>query len=116
MVSAVFVEYFCSGLGTVAFVAFLMGLCDRRYTATQYALFSALSAVGRVFIGPEAALMVNHMGWAAFYFTSFLTGLPALLLLWWLRYRVNFIEQHLVSLVCMLYNTSPPVPNELAFL
>lgn len=96
MVGAVFAEYFCSGLSTVAFVAFLMSLCDRRYTATQYALFSALSAVGRVFVGPEAALMVNHMGWATFYFATFLIGFPALFLLWWLRYRVDFVEKQAV--------------------
>ena len=84
-VASIFTEYFCSGLSTVAFIVFLMGLCDRRYTATQYAIFSALSAVGRVFVGPEAAIMVDSMGWALFYFGTFLFGMPALLLLWWLR-------------------------------
>lgn len=96
MVAAVFAEYFCGGLSSVAFVAFLIGLCDHRYTATQYALFSALSAVGRVFIGPEAALMVNYMGWAKFYFSSVIIGIPALLLLWSLRNRVNFVEEQAV--------------------
>lgn len=96
MVSAVFVEYFCGGLSTVAFVAFLMSLCNRRYTATQYALFSALSAVGRVFVGPEAAVMVDYMGWALFYFSTFLIGMPALLLLWWLRSRVDFAAEQVV--------------------
>lgn len=93
---AIFAEYFCSGLGTVAFIVFLMNLCDRRYTATQYAMFSALAAVGRVFVGPEAALMVEHFGWALFYFSTFLIGFPSLLLLWWLRHRVDFVEKELV--------------------
>ena len=96
MVSAVFAEYFCSGLSTVAFVAFLMSLCNRRFTATQYAVFSALSAAGRVYAGPEAAIMVDHMGWALFYFSTFLIGIPSLFLLWWLRRRVDFSAEQVV--------------------
>lgn len=96
MVGAVFTEYFCGGLSAVAFVAFLMSLCDRRYSATHYALFSALAAAGRVFAGPEAAMMVNHIGWALFYFVTFLIGIPALLLLWWLRSRVDFSTEKII--------------------
>ena len=88
MTAGVFTEFFCGGLSTVAFVSFLMSLCNRKYTATQYALFSALSAVGRVFAGPEAAAMVEHMGWALFYFSTFLIGIPTLFLLWWLRHSL----------------------------
>ena len=47
-------ENLCGGMGTAAYVALLMALCDRRYSATQYALLSALSAVGRVYVGPAA--------------------------------------------------------------
>jgi len=39
MIAAIFIEQFCSALGTVAFVAFLMALCDHRYTATQFAYY-----------------------------------------------------------------------------
>ena len=73
-----------------------MSLCDRRYSATHYALFSALAAAGRVFAGPEAAMMVNHIGWALFYFVTFLIGIPALLLLWWLRSRVDFSTEKII--------------------
>lgn len=92
MIMAVFTEYFFAGLSTVAFVAFLMGLCDRRYTATQFALFSSLSAVGRIVAGPQAAFLVEHLGWVWFYGMTFLTGLPALLLLRWLRRSHSFEE------------------------
>jgi len=44
-------ENLAGGMGTVAFVALLMALCDRRYTAAQYALLSALAALGRVLLG-----------------------------------------------------------------
>ena len=79
---AIFGENFCSGLATVAFVVFLMQLCDRRYTATQYALFSATAALGRIFIGPLSAVIVQHFGWIDFYIFSSLIGLPSLILLW----------------------------------
>jgi len=90
MAASLFIESFCGGLGTVAFVAFLMSLCDKRFTATQYALLSALSAVGRVFVGPGAAFMVEHMGWVQFYWWTFVIGLPSLAILWWLRERISF--------------------------
>jgi PAT family beta-lactamase induction signal transducer AmpG len=85
MAASVFFEYFCGGLSSVAFVALLMGLCHQRYSATQYALFSAVASVGRVFVGPLAGLMAEHWGWADFYLISCLIGLPVLPLLTWLR-------------------------------
>ena len=90
MTMAVFVEYFCSGLSTVAFIVFLMSLCDQRYSAAQYAIFSALMALPRVLSGPEVAYLVEHVGWATFYFITCLLGLPALMLLLWMKDRVNF--------------------------
>ena len=90
MVMAIFTESFCSGLGTVAFMAFLMTLCNVQYSATQYALLSAFAAVGRTFIGPIAGLMMTHMNWAQFYLWGFLSGIPGLLLLMWLKGKVNF--------------------------
>jgi PAT family beta-lactamase induction signal transducer AmpG len=96
-VTAVFAEYFCSGLSSVAIIVFLMSLCDRRYTATQYAIFSAVSAIGRVFVGPGAAAMVTHFGWATFYFLTFLIGIPPLFLLWWMKRRVDFAAAQVVE-------------------
>ena len=85
MCSAIFIENLCAGMGTAALLALLMALCNHRYTATQFALLSALSAVGRVFMGPIAGVMVVHLGWATFFFWSTIIGIPGLLLLWWLR-------------------------------
>ena len=89
MIAAVAAENLCGGMGTAAFVALLMSLCDRRYSATQYALLSALAAVGRVYVGPAAGLMVDAVGWTTFFFLTFLVALPGLLLLWWLRDRLE---------------------------
>lgn len=78
---AIFGENFCGGLATVAFIVFLMNLCDRRYTATHYALFSAVASLGRIFIGPISAVLVQHIGWIDFYILSAMVGLPALMIL-----------------------------------
>ena len=64
---AMFGENFCGGLATIAFLVYLMGICDLRYTATQYALFSAVASLGRIFIGPVSAVVVAHVGWTNFY-------------------------------------------------
>lgn len=93
MIGAVAFENFTSGMGTAAFVALLIALCDHRYTATQFALLSALSAIGRVYLGPLAGKMVEQLGWQQFFFMTFIFALPGLGLLWVLRTQVRGLEQ-----------------------
>jgi PAT family beta-lactamase induction signal transducer AmpG len=85
MVSAVAFENIAGGMGTAAFVALMMSLCDHRYTATQYAALSAMAALGRVFVGPPSGYVVEAVGWVTFFFITFLAALPGLWLLWRLR-------------------------------
>lgn len=85
MVSAVFLENLGSGMGTTAFTALLMGLCHARFSATQFALLSALAAMGRVYVGPVSGLLVAQWGWPLFYGFATLAGIPALFLLRRLR-------------------------------
>ncbi len=89
MVVAVAVENIAGGMGTAAFVALLMALCDPRFSATQFALLSALAAIGRVFVGPPSGLLVDAVGWVWFFLCTFIVALPGLLLLWRLRHRVS---------------------------
>lgn len=88
-VSSIFIESLCSGMSTAALMAFLMSLCHPSYSATQYALLSALSSLGRVLLGPLAAIMVQHVGWIYFYFWSFFLCFPGILLIGLLRNRVR---------------------------
>ena len=81
LVGSVTLEHLTSGMATAAFLAFLMSLCDRRYTATQFALLSALDAVGRNFLGPIAGFVAHHWGWLAYFGVSVVVGLPGLILL-----------------------------------
>jgi PAT family beta-lactamase induction signal transducer AmpG len=89
MVFAVGFENLTGGMGTAAFVALVMSLCNHRYTATQFALLSSVEALGRVFLGWPAAKLVGFAGWGPFFFVTFLAALPGLWLLWVLRKPVT---------------------------
>ncbi|MBI5576255.1 MAG: AmpG family muropeptide MFS transporter [Deltaproteobacteria bacterium] len=84
MVTAIGLENLCSGMGTAAYAAFLMSLCDRRFTATQYALLTSLMALTRVFVGAPTGYLVKTYGWERYFLISALSAAPGLLLL--LRY------------------------------
>lgn len=81
MTGAIVIENFCSGLGTAAFVGFLMGLCNPRFSATQYALLSSLMAAGRDVLVSPAGAVAGVLGWPGFFAFSFAAALPGLLLL-----------------------------------
>lgn len=89
MAFAVGFENLTGGMGTAAFVALVMSLCNHRYTATQFALLSSVEALGRVFLGWPAAKLVGLAGWGPFFFVTFLAALPGLWLLWLLRKPVT---------------------------
>lgn len=93
MASAVFIENLCGGMGTAAFVALLMTLCNKSFSATQFALLSALSAVGRVYVGPVAGFLVEWWGWPTFYAFTVLAGLPGLALLAFCRSTLDFTQK-----------------------
>lgn len=94
MAFAVGFENLASGMGTAAFMAFLMGLCNKRYTATQYALLSSLAALGRVAIAPTSGYVVEWIGWADFFLLTAFMALPGLLLLWHLRHAIAGMTEH----------------------
>jgi MFS transporter, PAT family, beta-lactamase induction signal transducer AmpG len=80
---AISIENFSAGLVTVATVAFLMSLCDRQFTTTQFALFSSLMALSRDILAAPAGLLANALGWGPFFLLSLVAALPGLLLLVW---------------------------------
>ena len=92
LLAVIGLENLAGGMGTAAFVALLMALCNHRYTATQYALLSALAVLGRVYIGPSAGFLVEAIDWAPFFFITFLAALPGLVLLWRVRSVVEAAE------------------------
>ncbi len=74
-------ENLASGMGSAAFVALLMGLTNRRFSATQYALLSAFASIGPVWVGPLAGVLVEAIGWPAFFLVSMASALPSLVFL-----------------------------------
>ncbi len=85
-------ENISGGMGTAAFVALLMALCNQRFTATQFALLSAFASVGRVWVGPLAGVLAEAIGWPTFFVVSTVLAVPALVMLWWLRAPVRALE------------------------
>ena len=78
-------ENFSGGMGTAAFVAFISRLCNRHFTATQYALLSSVSAIGRTWLSTPAGVAAQSLGWEGFFFFASLLALPSLALLLWLQ-------------------------------
>jgi MFS transporter, PAT family, beta-lactamase induction signal transducer AmpG len=88
---AIVTENFTSAIGTVIFVAYLSALCrNPLHTATQYALLTALAAVGRTYLSSGAGFIAEAFGWAWFFAICALAAIPSLLLLAWLQQRGHF--------------------------
>jgi PAT family beta-lactamase induction signal transducer AmpG len=88
---AICAENFTSAVGTVIFVAYLSALCQNPlHTATQYALLTALAAVGRTYLSSGAGYVAKATGWPAFFVICVLVAIPSLMLLAWLQKRKHF--------------------------
>ena len=80
----IFVENFTGGLVSAAFVGYLSTLCHPSFTATQFALFTSLTAVPRTFLGRPAGWLAAQLGWPAFFALAFVAALPGIALAIWL--------------------------------
>ena len=83
------IESFTQGLGTAAFLSFLMNLCDKEHAATQYAILSALFALTRDVAGAFTGIGVESLGYAVFFAVTTALALPALALLPFIRPRIR---------------------------
>jgi PAT family beta-lactamase induction signal transducer AmpG len=89
MYGAAIIETFCGGLGTAAFLSFLMFICDRANAATEYALLSALFAAGRTFAFAISGYLAKDLGFANYYWLTAALALPGLALLPRIRDRLS---------------------------
>ena len=88
---AITAENFTSAIGTVIFVAYLSALCQNPlHTATQYALLTALAAVGRTYLSSGAGYVAKATGWPLFFAICVVVAVPSLVLLAWLQRRGHF--------------------------
>ena len=85
MAAAVGFENFTSGIGGVTVVAYLSALCNLRFTATQYALLSALASIaGRFLTGTTAGGLIEGLGYVNFYLLTTFLAFPGVLLFWYM--------------------------------
>ena len=80
-------ENVTGGMGSAAFVAYLSRLCHASFTATQYALFSALFAFSRIVLSAPGGWLAEQIDWVPFFVVAAAAGIPGLLLLLWLMRR-----------------------------
>ncbi|QOL26990.1 MFS transporter [Thalassotalea sp. LPB0316] len=89
----VIVDGFTSAWGSVAFVALLSVLCNKTFTASQYALMASLGTFGRVMLGSYSGIVVDYLNgnWALFFVLTALMVIPSLLFLYAIRKPLNAI-------------------------
>jgi len=92
LTGALALENLSFGMGTAAFATFIMLLCDRRFTATQYAVLSSLLAFARGYLTAPAGWFALRFGWSGYFLACAVAAIPGLLLL--LRYdRWGIVEE-----------------------
>lgn len=79
------IESFNSGLGTAAFLAFLMAIVDKRRSATEYALLSSVFALSRSFAGWAGGFGAQYLGYAPYFLMTLFMMFPAYLFLPWVK-------------------------------
>lgn len=81
IIAAAYFESFAAGLGTSAYLAFLMSVCEKRFAATQFAVLSALLAITRWVAGDLSGELAEQLGYANYFLLTFFMGLPAFALI-----------------------------------
>lgn len=81
-------ENISGGMGSAAFVAYLSMLCNKAYTATQYALFTSFMAFGRTWLSAMSGWLADQTDWVTFFVISTFVAIPGLLLLWGMMKRL----------------------------
>jgi len=85
LAATVAAENLASGMGTAVFLAYLSILCNVRYTATQYALFSSLFAISRTWLSTASGAMAEHFGWPTFFILTMVAAIPGIVLLFLIK-------------------------------
>jgi PAT family beta-lactamase induction signal transducer AmpG len=81
-------------MGTAAFLALLMTMCNHRFSATQYALLSSVAALGGIAIAPTSGFVAEIAGWPLFFLISTALAIPGLILLWKLRPLIESLKEN----------------------
>ncbi len=93
MALAVLVEHLAAAMGNIALVALIMAMCDRRYSAFQYAMLSVLALLPRYSLGYPAGWVADHGGWLVYFVVSFALGLPGIAMVWLNRRHIVALDR-----------------------
>lgn len=93
MIGAVSLDALASGMGNIASVALMMAVCDKRFSAFQYALLSVIALLPRYTLGYPAGWIADHGGWTTYYWTSFALAIPGILMIWFMRRRIEDLDR-----------------------
>ncbi len=86
-------ESFTGGLGTAAFLAFLMAIVEKKHAATEYALLSSVFALSRSFSGWAGGFGAQTLGYAPYFLLTFFLAFPAYLLLPWVKKMLRYTDE-----------------------
>ena len=93
MLGAVALDALASGMGNIASVALMMALCDKRFSAFQYALLSMVALLPRYTLGGPAGYIADAAGWGGYYWTSFALAIPGVVLVLLMRNRLDALDR-----------------------
>jgi PAT family beta-lactamase induction signal transducer AmpG len=88
-------ENITGGMAGTALIVYLSSLCSRAFTATQYALLSSITLLGRTVVASSGGVLSENLGWARFFLLTTVVGLPAIVLFLWVGPRDDFSKTRL---------------------
>ncbi|APD88792.1 MAG: MFS transporter [Gammaproteobacteria bacterium] len=90
----VIVDGFTGAWSTVAMVAFISLLCNRAFSATQYALMASLSVAGRTLVASSSGIVVDSLNgnWSLFFIITAVMVIPSLCFLYSIRHHIKRVE------------------------
>jgi PAT family beta-lactamase induction signal transducer AmpG len=88
-------ENITGGMAGTALVTYLSSLCSRAFTATQYALLSSLTLLGRTVVASSGGVLSEKFGWVRFFLLTSIVALPAIILFLWIGPRDDFTNNQL---------------------
>jgi MFS transporter, PAT family, beta-lactamase induction signal transducer AmpG len=91
LLSVMGTENLSGGMGTAALLALLMGLCNKKFSATHFALLSAIASIARVFVGPFSGVIAEQLGWPGFFLSSLVIAAPGVLLVFFMRNKIDSV-------------------------
>lgn len=83
----IFIENSIGGMSTAIFIAYISQLCNKQYTATQYAILTSIASFGRVFASSFGGFIVSNFGWDVFFLFSIVLSVPSILIVLILRFN-----------------------------